>query len=520
MRPIDFFDRGARIHPDRPFVIDEDGTATSHADAEALSHRTALAMLAAGYQRGQHAAIYSPNHPRAFAALLGIFRAGGAWVPINARNAIDEIVFILDHNDARFLFYHSQFAADVETIRTRCPKILTFVCLDHNDSGAVFFDTFTAPFNGAAPTFPDHPGDVCGVFSSGGTTGQPKGIVWTNRVLETMIAALAVHIGPKPGKPPVHLCVAPMTHAAGVIAFSLMGFGATQVIMDGVKLPDLMENIQQHGVTHLFLPPTAIYVMLAHPSVRNFDYASLDHFVYAAAPMSVDKLREAIDVFGPVMTQTFGQAEAPMICTCLSPQAHLDAIQNDNLHRLTSCGRPALLTPVEIMDDSDNVLPAGESGEIVVRGGLVMKEYYKNPQATREITTKNGWHRTGDIGLKDKDGYVYIVDRKKDMIISGGFNIFPSEIEQVIWSHPSVQDCAVIGVPDEKWGEAVTAVVETKPDAAVTEDELITLCKVKLGSIKAPKSVLFWDELPRSAVGKVRKKDIRDPFWQGRERAV
>ena len=519
MRPIDFFDRGARIHPERPFVIDENGMATSHADAQALSHRTVLAMLAAGFQRGQHAAIYSPNHPRAFAALLGIFRAGGAWVPINARSAIDEIAFILDHNAARFLFYHSQFAADVEIIRARCPKILTFVCLDRDDPGAVFFDTVTAPFTGTAPVFPDHPDDVCGVFSSGGTTGQPKGIVWTNSVLETRIAALAVHIGPKPGKPPVHLCVAPMTHAAGVVAISLMGFGATQVIMDGVKLPDLMENIQQHGVTHLFLPPTAIYVMLAHPSVRDFDYASLDHFVYAAAPMSVDKLREAIDVFGPVMTQTFGQAEAPMICTCLSPQAHLDAIQNDNLHRLTSCGRPALLTPVEIMDDSDNVLPAGESGEIVVRGGLVMKEYYKNPQATREITTKNGWHRTGDIGLMDKDGYVYIVDRKKDMIISGGFNIFPSEIEQVIWSHPSVQDCAVIGIPDEKWGEAVIAVVEIKPDAAVTEDELITLCKVKLGSIKAPKSVLFWDELPRSAVGKVRKKDIRDPFWKGRERA-
>jgi len=520
MRPIDFFDRGARTYPDRPFMIAEDGSVTSHADAQALSHRTALAMCAAGYQRGRHAAIYSPNHPRAFAALLGIFRAGGAWVPINARSAIDEIAFILDHNDARFLFYHSQFAADVEIIRARCRKILTFVCLDREDPGSVFFDTFTAPFDGTAPVFPDHPDDVCGVFSSGGTTGQPKGIVWTNRVLETMIAALAVHIGPKPGKPPVHLCVAPMTHAAGVVAFSLMGFGATQVIMDGVKLPILMENIQKYGVTHLFLPPTAIYVMLAHPGVRKFDYASLDHFVYAAAPMSVDKLREAIDVFGPVMTQTFGQAEAPMICTCLSPQAHLDAIQNDKLQRLTSCGQPALLTPVEIMDDGDNVLPIGERGEIVVRGGLVMKEYYKNPQATREITTEDGWHRTGDIGFKDEEGYVYIVDRKKDMIISGGFNIFPSEVEQVIWSHPSVQDCAVIGIPDDKWGEAVTAVVETKPDARVAEDELITLCKAKLGSVKAPKSVRFWDELPRSAVGKVRKKDIRDQFWQGRERVI
>ena len=197
--------------------------------------------------------------------------------------------------------------------------------------------------------------------------------------------------------------------------------------------------------------------------MRKYDYSSLEYFVYAAAPMSVDKLKEAIDVFGPVMAQCYGQAEAPMICTYLPPEAHTAALATNKAHRLASCGQPCLLTPVEIMDDDENILPPDARGEIVVRGSLVMAGYYKNKEATDEVSTSNGWHRTGDIGLKDEDGFIYIVDRKKDMIISGGFNIYPSEIEQVVWGHEAVQDCAVIGVPDDKWGEAVKAIVELKP---------------------------------------------------------
>jgi acyl-CoA synthetase (AMP-forming)/AMP-acid ligase II len=520
MRPIDFFDRGVLLDPERAFTIDASGTATSHAAAQALSHRTALAMLDAGFAAGRHAAIYSPNDTRAFDALLGIFRAGGAWVPINARNAVAENAFILDNNDAGFLFYHSSFAENVEIIRQQCPKIKTYVCLDRDDGETPGFDRFVAPFSGTAPDFPDRPEAICGIFSSGGTTGKPKGILWTNRVVETMIAAMCAHMPPKPGKPPVHLCAAPMTHAAGVVALSLMGYGATHVVMNGIQLPELMANIERHGVTNLFLPPTAIYVMLAHPDVRKYDYASLDYFVYAAAPMSVDKLREAVEIFGPVMAQTYGQAEVPMICTYLSPEAHVEAIAGNKAHRLASCGQPALLTPVEIMDDDGAIVPVGDRGEIVVRGALVMPGYYHNAAATAEVTTADGWHRTGDIGLRDADGFVYIVDRKKDMIISGGFNIYPSEIEQVIWGHPAVQDCAVIGVPDDKWGEAVKAIIELKPGATADAAAIIALCKTELGSVKAPKTVEFWDALPRSAVGKVRKKDMRDRFWQGRDRTI
>jgi acyl-CoA synthetase (AMP-forming)/AMP-acid ligase II len=235
--------------------------------------------------------------------------------------------------------------------------------------------------------------------------------------------------------------------------------------------------------------------------------------------MSSNKLKEAIAIFGSVMAQTYGQAESPMLCTFLSPQDH-DVVGNPSLERrLQSCGRPTVFTPVEIMDDEGNLLGPEQAGEIVTRGNLVMKGYYNNPEATEQASTF-GWHHTGDVGLKDADGFVYIVDRKRDMIISGGFNLYPSEIEQVIWSHPSVQDCAVIGVPDEKWGEAVKAVVELKTGESVSPDEIMAFCRERLGGMKTPKTVEVWAQLPRSAVGKVLKKDIREPFWVGQTRRV
>jgi acyl-CoA synthetase (AMP-forming)/AMP-acid ligase II len=259
--------------------------------------------------------------------------------------------------------------------------------------------------------------------------------------------------------------------------------------------------------------------MLAHPKVRDYDYSSLKYFIYAAAPMSADKLRQAIDVFGPVMVQYYGQAEATLTCTFMSAQDHLEALKPGNEHRLLSCGKATPFAKLAIMDDEGNLLDPNIHGELVMRGSLVMDGYYKNPEAT-EASRAYGWHHTGDIAYIDDDGFVFIVDRKKDMIITGGFNVFPSEIEQVIWSHPAVQDCAVIGVPDEKWGEAVKAVIETVPGKSINEQEIIALCKQKLGSVKAPKSVEVWETLPRSPVGKVLKKNIRSTFWQDHERAI
>ena len=516
MRVIEFFDRGVGLDPERVCLKDAQVSRT-YAQVQRQTYIIGNSLIADGLEPEHKAAVYSPNGAIAFECLLGILRAGGAWVPINARNTAPENAYILDNCDVEVLFYHSEFESNIALFKEQCPKIRQYICIDKSGGAGIFLQDWV---KGAAETDPDVPAGrdaIASVFSSGGTTGRPKGVLWTHHVWETMIAnfysALPV------GKPPVHLVVAPMTHAAGGVAIILMAMGATQIILPGFDAKKVVDAIEKEKVTHLFLPPTAIYVLLAHPGLREHDFSSLEAFIYAAAPMSVEKLKECLDVFGPVMVQTFGQAESPMVCTVLDQKDH-QVIGNPDLeHRLASCGRPTLLTPVGIMDDDGNLLPAGERGEIVVRGNLVMPGYYKNPEATAEVSGF-GWHHTGDIGYLDKDNFLYIVDRKKDMIITGGFNVYPSEVEQVIWAHEAVQDCAVIGVPDDKWGEAVKAVIELKPGKQVGADEIMALCKQALGSVKTPKSVEFWDALPRSPVGKVRKKDIREKFWKAAQRSI
>jgi acyl-CoA synthetase (AMP-forming)/AMP-acid ligase II len=262
-----------------------------------------------------------------------------------------------------------------------------------------------------------------------------------------------------------------------------------------------------------------IYRLLEMPGITQRNLSSLHYLMYGAAPMSVEKLRRAIEVFGPVMLQGYGQTEAPGSIAFLRPGDHFIDGKVAPDSRLSACGVPAVTNALAILDDQGQHLPPGQSGEICVRGDIVMKGYYKQPDKTAE-TIIDGWLHTGDVGHLDEEGYLHITDRKKDMIISGGFNVYPSEVEQVIWTHPTVLDCAVIGVPDDTWGEAVKAVVELKPGEKLEAEELITLCKEKLGSVKAPKSVDFVPALPRSLVGKVLKKDLRETYWRSTTRRI
>ena len=500
MRLIDYFDRGADLYPERPCL--HDGTrGWSYADVRATTHRVALGLLAAGLTAGDKVAVYSPNHAMAYAALLGIQRAGLVWAPVNARNALEENLFILDNTDVAFLFYHSSFEGYLARIRAACPKIRTFICLDRPE-----FEAWLAPFDSVAPDLPDAPDDVAILISSGGTTGRPKGVQLTNRVIETMNSIFWACMPIE--APPVHLMVAPMTHAAGVCSFPMLPFGGTNIFMGTADPGAILAAIETHRVTHIYLPPTLIYILLAHPDVRKHDYSSLRNLIYAAAPMSVDKLVEAMEVFGPVLTQTYGQAEAAMICTFFSPQDHVEALKGNNRQRLASCGKVAPLMRLEVMDDEGCILPRGERGEIVLRGGLVMKGYYKNPQATAEASTF-GWHHTGDIGMIDDDGFVYIVDRKKDMIISGGENIASSEVERVIYDLPEVREVAVIGLRDARWGERPVAIVVLAEGAVLELPALTEHCRTRLASFKVPKQLVIRDSLPRNPSGKILKRVLR-----------
>ena len=445
------------------------------------------------------------------------------WCPINPRNEAAENRDLLAAFDCTCLIYQSGFAALVDQILPDLPQLTTVVCLDEERPGCQSFDQWVDGLGyeaGSAEAGSDEGGaaeawegeaweaeaadDLAMIVGTGGTTGRPKGVMLTGRNLETMTAPTLMGY-PFRGRPR-YLALAPLTHAAGVLCFPVLASGGGVIIMPKPDVGDFLRLIEKHRVTHTFLPPRLIYLLLGHPALDTTNLTSLQCFWYGAAPMSATRLEEAITRIGPVMAQLFGQTEAPMMISMLPPAEHFDADGGIARDRLGSAGRPAPLVTVAIMDADGRLLAHGERGEIVVRGSLVMAGYYRDPAATAQAS-RFGWHDTGDIGYLDDDNYLFIVDRLKDMIITGGFNVYSAEVEQALMQHPAVRDCAVVGLPDDKWGERVTAVIE--PSADVQPDELVAFVKTRIGSVKAPKQVELWQELPRSRLGKVLKAEVR-----------
>jgi acyl-CoA synthetase (AMP-forming)/AMP-acid ligase II len=515
---IEFFDRGASLDPLRACLIDDAGT-RSYAQVQAMTHRVANACIRDGIGIGTKVAVFSPNQACAFESLMGCIRAGCVWVPINARAAIDEIVHTLKLTETEFLLYSASLANEVAQVALQCPELRAFVCIDGETTWlpAVHY-TLDQWIEGTAEMSPERGYDddaLATLVCTGGTTGSPKAVMISHRTWEARVAAALQRV---PCERPVQLVATPMTHAAGAGALELMALGPTTVILPGFDPERVIAAIAQHQVTHLFLPPTAIYRLLVHPRVRAGDYRSLRYFTYAAAPMSVHKLKEALAIFGPVMEQGYGGTELGTSTCTLQPADHARALAEGDDKRLSSCGRPTPLTRLEIMDDEGRLLPAGEIGEIVVRSSCTAGGYYKSPDETVRAFA-GGWFHTGDIGLKDAQGWVFIRDRKKDMIISGGFKVYPSEVERVLMGHAAVQDCAVVGVPHDDWGEAVMAIVELHSAAALGEAELLAWAKERLTGYKVPKRIAFRD-LPRNAVGKVLKRVIRRDYWKDTGRNI
>lgn len=513
-----YFERGVLLHGNKEALVSEEGSYTYNELNEA-SLRIAAGILGRGGTDQSKLAVYSPNTIHVFPCLLGGMRAGKILIPANALDQVGSTAHFLNLTKTRWLFYHSRLSDNVEKLREQVPSLEHFVCIDKDNNGDKSLQRFMdEEGDGEVPELPHDPHRVFYNYATGGTTGKSKAVIWDNLVWDTFVS-LFNWMTPTQEEP-VHLCVAPISHTAGPLGMALMPVGCKTVVMPGFDPLEVMKNIEKHRATHLFLPPTALYAMLAHPEVGNFDYSSMKYFIVAAAPVAPEKIKEAIDVFGPCLCQAFGQSESPGFLTWISPEKFAEAAKYPSLaHRIKSCGQPTLGTKVAIMDDEGNILPNGEPGEIVAQGNLISVGYLDNPEATAEIR-QFGWHHTGDIGIMDDDGYIYIVDRKKDMIITGGFNVYPAEVESALLTHPAILDTAVVGVPDEKWGEAVKAVVTLKDGQECTEEELIEFCKEALGSVKSPKSVEFWEVLPRTAAGKISRKDVRRKFWAGHDRAV
>lgn len=509
MRLTDYLDKGASLGADAP-CLTMAGRTLTYGDVQARSWPVARALQRSGVQPGEKVAILSANDPLAFACVFGISRAGAVWCPINPRNEAAENAELLDLLDCTCLIFQQVFAPLVERIRADLPKLTTLVCLDAALPFAPSFDQWLHEV-GVEAWQADPVDDVVMIAGTGGTTGKPKGVMLSGRNIETM-SALTLMSYPFEGRP-VYLALAPLTHAAGVLCFPIMSLGGEVIIMPKPDLAAFLALIEQHRVTHTFLPPTLIYMLLAHPDLETKDLASLQCLWYGAAPMAAARLEEAIHKLGPVLGQLFGQTEAPMMIATMAPQEHLHPDGSLARERFASAGRPTPLVTVAIMDSDGNLLPSGERGEIVVRSSLVMAGYYQNPQASAEAG-RFGWHHTGDIGYLDANNYLFIVDRAKDMIITGGYNVYSAEVEHALMEHPAVADCAVVGLPDDKWGERVSAVVQLRPGHNVTESEVQAFVKARIGSVKAPKQVAVWADLPRSKVGKVLKNEVKAQLLQ------
>ncbi len=520
MRSIDYFDRGHDRDPQRTAVIDtETGLRLSFADVKALSERIAAAMQRGGFQNQDLAALYGPNGAMILVVLLAIWRANGKWIPVNTRNAINANAGYINYVRCQWMFYHSSLAHEVEELRRSCTTLTHFVCIDQPYGDDASLDQF---LDGVAPSDFVEPEidafgnmmDMVGIFPTGGTTGPSKGANVTNLGWGTMIETAADAMGGRTDNP-VALVSAPITHAAGPIALSTLSLGATQVILPGFDAEKVLRTIAEHRISHMYLPPTAMYQLLASPEITQHDYSSLRIFILVGSPCSPEKLRNAVDTFGPAMCQSYGQVECPMIVSWLPPE-DVARFARDAPEMLASCGKVTRSVKVALLDDDGKEVQLGEAGEICARGVLVSHSYFEKPEETAEVR-KFGWHHTGDVGKFDAEGYLYIVDRKKDMVVSGGFNVFTAEVEAAITELGQVRECAVIGIPHDKWGEQVHAIVVAD---AIDEATIIAHSKARLGGVKAPKSVQFIDSIPRTAAGKMDKKALRVEHWGENARMV
>jgi acyl-CoA synthetase (AMP-forming)/AMP-acid ligase II len=513
------FTKSARTYPERLAIVYGDYELT-YRQANERINKLANVLLGLGIKKGENVAILLHNCPEFIETLFACFKVGIGTVPINFRLHPKECSFIIDNSEAVAVVFGDDFRDSLYALKNEMPRVKNYICITDPLEGMLQYKKL---LEGQPPTFADvdvERNDLAWLFYTSGTTGQPKGAMLTHHNLMTMTMNFfsdMISLGPDD----VILHAAPLSHGSGLYGIPNVAKGAANVVLH-VKTFDpktVFETIQRRRVTNMFAAPAMIKRLVISPEIDKYDLSSIKCIHYGGAPIYVEDLKEAVNKLGQVFVQLFGQAESPMTISYLRKEEHLLEGTEEQMKRLTSAGIPRTDVEVKVFDENDKELPAGKMGEIVVRGEVVMKGYWKNPQATAD-TLRGGWLHTGDLGIMDERGYVYILDRAKDMIISGGENIYSREIEDVILHHPAVHEVAVIGVPDETWGEAIKAIVALKEGQQATKEDIINFCKEHLASFKKPKSVEFIDAIPKNPYGKVLKRELREKYWAGEARRV
>jgi fatty-acyl-CoA synthase len=492
----------------RPAIYLDDGRVLSAGDLSDLASSYLQALTSVGVRQNTRVAILSRNRPEVVYAMNALTLADACMTPLHPMGAVDDFAYCIQDARIECLIFDPGYFQDMAAeLQRRLPVLKHLLALGPTSVG-VDLTALAATMHPAGLDASDtDPSRISRIIYSGGTTGLPKGIMLSQQANLTMsIIVLTEWEWPREIR---HLVCSPLSHAAQAILLPVLMRDGALIVLPGFDPVAVLTAIERYRITSTLMVPTMIYALLDHPRLREFDLSSLETVFYGSASISPQRLRDAIAQFGPIFFQFYGQTEAPLSATVLRRHEHTP----NDLQRLTSCGRPVPWVHVALLGSDDAEVAQGEPGEICLRGPLVAAGYLNKPDQTA-ATFANGWLHTGDIAIRDEGGYLRIVDRKKDMIITGGFNVYPREIEDVIAAHPSVAMVAVIGVADEKWGEAVKAIVVLRDGMAVDTHSLVALVRDRKGPIQAPKSIDFVSSLPLTPLGKIDKKALRQSYQQ------
>lgn len=502
----------ARNRPDATALIVGDRT-ISFAELDARSSQAAQAFRAAGIGFGDRVAFIEKNGAEFFEVAFGLFKLGAVGVPVNWRLAPPEMLHILEDSGATVVVVGSEFFDHLEAIEGQLTTVRTIVAVGAHGRWPDF-DDWIAEYPDEDPGVTTESDDIAFLMYTSGTTGLPKGVMLSSG--NYLCKATGIAKEWRFSADSVSLAVMPMFHMAGS-GWVLVGLyeGATTVVLRDVDPVAILDSIARHRITNLLLVPAVIQMMLAAPSVEDAEFSSVRAIVYGASPITDDVLIRGLERFKCEFLQVYGMTETTGSVTQLDEH---DPIGRP--HLLRSCGKPFPWVEVRIVDDQGRDVPVGTIGEVWTRSAQNMLGYWNNPAATAATITGDGWLKTGDAGYVDRDGFIYLHDRKKDMIVSGGENVYPIEVENALMTHPGVDDVAVVGVPDDKWGEAVKAIVVAAAGIAPTEAELIAYARERLAGFKLPKSVDFVEVLPRNPSGKLLKRELREPYWAGVDRRI
>jgi long-chain acyl-CoA synthetase len=518
MSIIDGLKRAIGSNPDKPSVVCGEIRLNFVQLGERVN-RLSSALARLGIQKSDRVAVLSLNCHRFLELYYSIPQLGAVVVPINFRIPPQEMKYIIEHSGARAVAVEPTFLPQLEEVRSELSFVDHFIAMtDQPQSGYLVYEELleSGSANFAAPVVEGH--ELLALFYTSGTTGEPKGVMLTHRNLESNIE----HSDPvyESSADDIYLHAAPMFHLAdGAAVFSNTGRGSTQIFIPRFEPTAVLQAIAAEKVTSVILVPTMINFLLQQADIDSYDLSSLRLIIYGASPIAPDLLRRAMQKFQCRFAQGYGLTEASPLLTVLNADDHI--VEDETfVKRLASCGKPVPGVEVRVINERGAEVAPGEVGEIVARGENIMAGYWRRPEDT-QLAIRDGWLYTGDLATVDKDGYLYLVDRRKDMIVTGGENVFSTEVEAALYAHPHIKEAAVIPIPDSNWGEAVHACVTLVDGSRVSSDELIEFCRSRLANYKLPRSIEFLEgELPKGGTGKILKKQLRDKYWQGRTRRI